>query len=89
VSNITMQTLRFHRQSTKPQETRLSEILNGVLQLFKGRVLNAGVLVETQFEDETPLYAFAADLRQVFANFIGNPCSRRRGKERNTSAQDA
>jgi len=46
--------------------------LDGVLQLFKARVVNAGVLVEKQFKDETPLYVFAADLRQVFANFIGN-----------------
>lgn len=72
VSNITTQTLRFHRQSTKPQQTCLSELLDEVLQLFAARTANAGIVIERQYRCLRQILAFGADLRQVFANLIGN-----------------
>jgi signal transduction histidine kinase len=72
VSNITTQTLRFHRQSTNPQDIRLSEIVDGVLQLFYARITNARVAIHRDFRSEHPVRGFGGDLRQVFANLIGN-----------------
>ncbi len=72
VSNIATQTLRFHRQSTNPRETSLRELFDDVLTLFQGRISGMGIIVERQYHIDPKIDAFAADLRQVFANLISN-----------------
>ena len=72
VANIASQTLRFHRQASGPQKTSLPEVLDGVLTLFKGRPRAAGLSVERQYRTQRAVMALEADVRQVFANLIGN-----------------
>jgi PAS domain S-box-containing protein len=72
ISEITQQTLRFYRQSTLPARTNLSELLDSVLRLHQGRLRNLGIAVEKEYDANTDLYCFAGELRQVFANLIGN-----------------
>ena len=72
ISEITQQTLRFYRQSTLPARTNLSELLDSVLSLNQGRLRNLGIAVEKGYDSNTSLYCFAGELRQVFANLIGN-----------------
>jgi len=72
ISEITQQTLRFYRQSTLPARTNLSELLDSVLRLHQGRLRNLGIAVEKKYDSNTDLYCFAGELRQVFANLIGN-----------------
>jgi len=72
ISEITQQTLRFYRQSTLPARTNLSELLDSVLSLHHGRLRNLGIAVEKKYDADTDLYCFAGELRQVFANLIGN-----------------
>jgi len=72
VSHIVTQTLKFHRQSTDATETRASEILESVLALFHGRVVTLGTAVHTRYASTDTLLCFAGDMRQVFANLIGN-----------------
>lgn len=72
VANITTQTLRFHRQSTNPKTASLSQILDGVLTLFQGRLRNADITVDKQFGDASPLMSYEGDLRQVFTNLLSN-----------------
>ena len=72
VSEITTHMLRFYRQSTSPTAVDLSEVMESVLALFQGRLLRAGVTVEKQFWRAKRLEGFAGELRQVFANLVGN-----------------
>jgi PAS domain S-box-containing protein len=72
VSHITAQTLRFHRQSNRPSETNVCEIIDSVLALYRGRLLNAGIAVVRQYKTERTLMCYAGELRQLFANLIGN-----------------
>jgi len=72
VARISTQTLRFHRQSTRAKETSLREVVEGVLTLNQGRVKSAKVKVERRYRTEQQIMAYEADLRQVFANLIGN-----------------
>jgi len=72
VANIATQTLRFHRQSTKAKTASLSQILDGVLTLFQGRLLNADITVDKQFGNASPVMSYEGDLRQVFTNFLSN-----------------
>ncbi len=72
ISEITQQTLRFYRQSTLPARANLAELLDSVLSLHQGRLRNLGITVEKRYDSNTNLYCFAGELRQVFANLIGN-----------------
>jgi len=72
ISEITQQTLRFYRQSTLPARTNLSELLDSVLSLYQSRLRNLGIQVEKKYDAGTDLFCFAGELRQVFANLIGN-----------------
>ncbi len=72
ISEITQQTLRFYRQSTLPARENLSELLDSVLSLHHGRLRNLGITVERKYDSKTDLYCFAGELRQVFANLVGN-----------------
>lgn len=72
VARISTQTLRFHRQATKARNTSLAEILQSVLTLNEGRIRNAQIVVETRYRTDRQVNAYEADLRQVFANLVGN-----------------
>jgi len=72
VSLITQQTLKFHRQPGTPKLTRLSEILQTVLALFRARLRSAQMEVEVRAENEVPIACMAGEVQQIFANLISN-----------------
>jgi len=72
ISEITQQTLRFYRQSTLPTRAKMSELLDSVLSLYHGRLNGLGIQVERDYDPEMDLFCFAGEMRQVFANLIGN-----------------
>jgi signal transduction histidine kinase len=72
ISEITQQTLRFYRQSTLPTRAKLSELLDSVLSLYQGRLNALNIQVEREYDPEMDLFCFAGEIRQVFANLVGN-----------------
>ncbi len=72
VAEITQQTLRFYRQSTQAARARLSELVDSVLSLHQVRLQHRGIRVEKGYDAEIDLYCFAGEIRQVFANLVGN-----------------
>ena len=48
VAQITSQSLRFYKQSTKPQAVRCGDLLQGVLDVYQGRMENSGVKLEVR-----------------------------------------
>ena len=73
VSTIATQTLRFCRPQAEPSALQMSEVLDGVLALFAGRIRCEQVQVERRYHPGTqPLVAFSGELRQVFVNLVGN-----------------
>jgi signal transduction histidine kinase len=72
VAEMTQQTLRFYRQSTLPAVANLGELLDSVLMLYKGRLLGLQIEVSQKNGPNLDLYCFSGELRQVFANLIGN-----------------
>jgi PAS domain S-box-containing protein len=72
ISEITQQTLRFYRQSTLPARANMGELLDSVLSLFRGRLNSLGIQVERKFDPQMDLFCFAGEVRQVFANLVGN-----------------
>ena len=72
MSEIVQQTLRFHRQSTRAAVTNIAEVLDSVLSLHRGKVRGLQVHVERRYRGNVELLCFAGEMRQLFANLIGN-----------------
>ncbi len=72
VSHIAARTLRFYRQSSKPSETSIQELLDSVIDLFQPRLDSAGISVQRRYKAAAPLMGYAGELRQVFANLLAN-----------------
>ncbi len=72
VSQIATQTLRFHRQSTKPGPIKIEELLDSVYALYRARFDKTNVTLERRYGDTAPIHAFEGELRQLFANLMAN-----------------
>jgi PAS domain S-box-containing protein len=72
VSAIANQTLRFHKQSTSPQEITASELFKNVLSLLQSRIVNFRIQVEMRDRASHPVRCFEGEIRQVLTNLIGN-----------------
>jgi PAS domain S-box-containing protein len=71
-SAITTQTLRFHKQSTNPQEVNLAELVNEVVSVYQGRILNARIRAIRDYKALRRIRCFEGEIRQVLSNLIGN-----------------
>ncbi|MBS1802727.1 MAG: PAS domain-containing protein [Acidobacteria bacterium] len=72
VSAIASQTLRFHRQSTSPQNVDASALVEEILNVYTGRMRNSRTTVSTQLKAQHPVRCFDGEIRQVLANLIAN-----------------
>ncbi|MGI4755796.1 MAG: ATP-binding protein [Janthinobacterium lividum] len=72
VAQITVQTLRFHRQSSRPVATRTSDLVETVLALFDPRIRRQGIAIERRYRETFSIFAFEGEIRQVIVNLLGN-----------------
>jgi signal transduction histidine kinase len=72
IAEITQQTLRFYRQPTLPARTKMSDLLDSILSLYQGRFNSLNIHVERKYDPDLDLFCFAGEIRQVFANLVGN-----------------
>jgi len=72
VSLITQQTLKFHRQSGAPRVTRLSEVLESVLAMFRGKLRATDIAVDVRTEREAEVSCMPSEIQQIFANLVSN-----------------
>lgn len=71
-SAITSQTLRFYKQSTNALGITARELLESVLAIQQGRILNSRVHVESRDRAPESIKCFDGEIRQVLNNIIGN-----------------
>jgi PAS domain S-box-containing protein len=72
VSLITQSTLKFHRQPGTPRVTMLSEVMEGVVAMFRGRLSASSIHLETRAESEVAIACMPSEVQQIFANLIAN-----------------
>lgn len=72
VARITKQTLAFHRETTFPVEVSLTDLLDGVMNLYNPQIAARAIQVEKDFRFHGSLQAFPGELRQVFSNLVTN-----------------
>jgi signal transduction histidine kinase len=73
VTEITKQTLRFYREPSQPIATDVPGVLDSVLKLYGSRLTSAGVTAQREIRCASAVvFSTPGELRQVFANIIGN-----------------
>jgi nitrogen fixation/metabolism regulation signal transduction histidine kinase len=60
-----------HRQSNTKEPATITAILDSVVELFETRLANSHIVVERRFQNNARIL-LPGELRQVFANLIGN-----------------
>jgi PAS domain S-box-containing protein len=71
-SQITTQTLRFHRQSAGPTSTTASQLFDSVITLYQGRLSNRNITVHRGPITPTPFRCLEGEIRQVLSNLVAN-----------------
>ena len=72
VSHIVTHTLRFNRQANGAVREKISELLDSSAAIYLPRMKNREVEIQRDYRDSEPALCFGSELRQVFANLIGN-----------------
>jgi PAS domain S-box-containing protein len=72
VSQVTTQTLRFHRQSRGPAEECLDRVMDSAVSLFESRMATREISLKREYETATALLCCGDEIRQVFANLLSN-----------------
>lgn len=72
VTEITLQTLRFHRQQSKPVEIDLADLLRTVMTLYTGRLLVRNLGIELKLLPSPLVLCMDGEIRQVVNNLIRN-----------------
>jgi PAS domain S-box-containing protein len=72
VTEITLQTLRFHRQHSKPTKVDLAELLRTVMYLYTGRTLVRSIEMDLQLTEAPPVLCLEGEIRQVMNNLVRN-----------------
>jgi signal transduction histidine kinase len=72
VTEITLQTLRFHRQNNRPAELDLAQLLRSLMALYAGRMLVRNIAGEVKLIASPHVLAMEGEIRQVVNNLLRN-----------------
>ena len=72
VSQVAAHTLRFHRLSTNALAMQPDRLVEEVLELYAGRLVNYNIDVRRDYAAGLTFTSFKGDVRQVLNNIVGN-----------------
>jgi PAS domain S-box-containing protein len=72
VTEITLQTLRFNRQHSKPTEVDMAELLRTVMALYTGRILVRNIDIDMKLAAAPRVMVLEGEIRQVINNLVRN-----------------
>jgi signal transduction histidine kinase len=72
VTQITSRMLSFQREAHKPIPVRIQEVLENTVDLWKKKGESAGIQIDLRVDEAGEIVALPGELRQVFANLVGN-----------------
>lgn len=72
VSQIATQALRFHRQAIKPTMVGAADLMNSVVDLYRGRLYNTSIRVLEKYRSASRILSLENEVRQVLNNLIAN-----------------
>jgi two-component system, sporulation sensor kinase C len=80
VAHITAQSLRFYKQSSKPQAVRPVDLICSVLDVYGSQIANGAIALEQSDRKSEAIVCFESEIRQVFSNLIRNAVDAMKGK---------
>lgn len=80
VKLITSRSLRFYKQSTRPQPISCGELIASVLDVYQSRLQNHNVTVERRERCTTSIVCMDSEIRQVLNNLVSNAIDALHGK---------
>jgi len=72
VAQIAQQTLGFYRDTTRPVEIKLNDLLHGVVDLFERKMVSRKISCTLDLESDLCIHGLQGEIRQVFSNLIVN-----------------
>lgn len=72
VAAIANQTLRFHKQASRGAMIACESLVDGVVSIYRGRMVNANVELVADLDRTHSVMCFDGEIRQVISNLIGN-----------------
>ena len=72
VSLITQSTLKFHRQPGTLKVTMLSELMEDVMAMFRGRLSAAAIHLDVRVKSEVAIACMPSEMQQIFSNLVAN-----------------
>jgi PAS domain S-box-containing protein len=72
VAQIAQQTLGFYRDTTRPIEIKLNDLLHGVVDLFERKMVSRKITCTLDLEPDLCIHGLQGEIRQVFSNLIVN-----------------
>jgi PAS domain S-box-containing protein len=72
VTQMTRRMLTFQRESAKPISVDIKEVLATVIELYERKITAEKIQLDQQIDIEGHIFAQPGELRQIFANLIGN-----------------
>jgi signal transduction histidine kinase len=72
VAQIAQQTLGFYRDTTRPAEIHLNELLHSVVNLFARKMVTRQIVCTLDLEPGLCIFGLQGEIRQVFSNLVVN-----------------
>jgi len=72
VSQLTSQSLRFYKQSTRPQPLAVAEMIKAVLDVYTRRIGKLGISIHRRDLSSQPIMCLESEIRQVISNLVRN-----------------
>ena len=72
VAQIAQQTLGFYRDTTRPIEINLNELLQSVVDLFARKMVSRKITCTLDLQPDLCIHGLQGEIRQVFSNLIVN-----------------
>jgi len=72
VSQLTSQSLRFYKQSTKPQAIRPLEMITAVIDVYATKLQKLRISLHRRDTPTAPVVCLESEIRQVISNLIRN-----------------
>ena len=72
VAQIAQQTLGFYRDTTRPIEIKLNDLLHSVVDLFERKMISRKITCTLDLEPDLCINGLQGEIRQVFSNLIVN-----------------
>jgi PAS domain S-box-containing protein len=72
VAQIAQQTLGFYRDTTRPVEIHLNELLQSVVDLFQRKMVSRKITCTLDLQPDLCINGLQGEIRQVFSNLVVN-----------------